>query len=147
MDFLMHFLDWCRGRRGLAVLLCGVLAGQGCAAAVQGVAPRAPLEPGDRAVLADYVQRLPPGAAVRVDRAAGRTVRGTLLKATPNTIVVQPRTRLPEAPVEIPLDDVLAVTPEADDRGRFGTAIAAGAAAGAGAALAVFFILVAVFSD
>jgi hypothetical protein len=131
----------------LAVLLSAVLASQGCAAAVQGGAPRAPLGAGDRAVLADYVQRLPPGAAVRVERASGRALRGTLLKATPEAIVVQPRTRLPEAPVEIPLDGVLAVTPDADDRGRFGTAIAAGAAAGAGAALAVFFILVAVFND
>jgi hypothetical protein len=136
-----------RRRRGLlAVLLCGVLASQGCAAAVQGGAGRAPLAVPDRSVLADYVQRLPPGAAVRVERVSGGPLRGTLLKATPDSIVVQPRTRLPEAPVEIPLDGVLAVTPDAD-RGGLGTAIAAGAAAGAGAALAVFFILVAIFSD
>jgi hypothetical protein len=41
---------------------------------------------------------------------------------------------------------VLAVTPEAESR-SLGTAIAAGAAAGAGGALAVFLILAAIFSN
>jgi hypothetical protein len=132
-------------RRGmLAAVLCVTLVSSGCATMNSGAAR--PPAPADRAVLADYVQRLAPGTAVRVERAGGRALRGTLMKATAEVIVVQPRTRLPEAPIEIPLDHVLAVTPEAESR-NLGTAIAAGAAAGAGGALAVFLILAAIFSN
>lgn len=135
--------------RTLVALLCVALVGSGCATMHAGPAGRsaAPLGPADRAVLADYVQRLPPGTAVRVERVRGGAVRGTLMKAGADTIIVQPRTRLPEPPIEIPLDQVLAVTPHDEARGRIGTAIAAGVAAGAGAALATFFILLAIFAD
>lgn len=131
----------------LIVLLCAAVLTQGCAATVARGAPAPPRTPADRAVLVEYVQRLPPGTAVKVDRAGGRSVRATLMKATTDAIVVQPRTRLPEPPVEIPLSEVLAVTPESPDHGRIGKAIAAGVAAGAGAALVTFFVLVAIFAD
>lgn len=101
----------------------------------------------DRAVLAEYVQKLPPGTAVRVDRAGARAVRGTLMKATGESVFLQPRTRIPEPPVEIPLDEVVSVTPETRSGGHIGRAIGAGAAAGAGAALAVFLVIVAAFGD
>jgi hypothetical protein len=101
----------------------------------------------DRAVLAEYVQKLPPGTAVRVDRAGARAIRGTLMKATGDSVFLQPRTRIPEPPVEIPLDDVVSVTPETRSGGHIGRAIGAGAAAGAGAALAVFLVIVAAFGD
>ena len=101
-----------------------------------------------RAVLAEFVQGLPAGAAVRVDRASGRSVRGTLLKATPDRLFVQPRTRLPEAMIEIPMTDVLSVTPETrGGNSHIGRAIGVGAAAGAGAALAVFLVILATVSD
>lgn len=133
-----------RGIRTLAAVLCVTLVSSGCATMNSGTGGRP--APADRVVFADYVQRLAPGTAVRVERTGGRALRGTLMKATADVIVVQPRTRLPEAPIEIPLDQVLAVTPEAESR-SLGPAIAAGAAAGAGGALAVFLILAAIFSD
>jgi hypothetical protein len=74
-------------------------------------------------------------------------LRGTLMKATADAIVVQPRTRLPEPPIEIPLAEVLTVTPESGNGGSIGKAIAAGVAAGAGAALVTFFVLLSIFSD
>jgi hypothetical protein len=77
----------------------------------------------------------------------GRTLRGTLMKATAASVIIQPRTRVPEPPVEVPLSDVLSVTPESQNGSNLGKAIGIGAAAGAGAALAVFFIIVAVFAD
>jgi hypothetical protein len=134
--------------RVLAVLLSAVVAAQGCATMRAGTTPPLPARlAADQAMLADYVQRLPVGTAVTVDRTSGLRVRGTLMKATADSLVVQPRTRVPEPPVEIALADVLAVTPESRNGGSVGRAIAAGVAAGAGAALVTFFVLLAIFSD
>lgn len=138
-------------RQAIALALCAGLA-SGCAS---GGGPRlaagpqtgnAPARSGaDQTVLAEYVQKLPPGTKVRVDRASGRPVKGTLMKATAASVVVQPRTRVPEPPIEIPLTDVLAVTPEANN--GVAKAIGIGAAAGAAAALGTILILIAAFSD
>lgn len=98
-------------------------------------------------MLVEYLQKLPPGAAVRIDRARGRSVRGTLMKATGQSLFVQPKTRLPEGVVEIPMDDVVRVTPDTQSGSNLGRAIGAGAAAGAGATLAIFMILVAALGD
>jgi hypothetical protein len=100
-----------------------------------------------RSVLVDYVQKLPPGTLVRVNRAQGHSVRGTLMKATDQSIFVQPKTRLPEGIIEIPVDDLLAVTPEPTNSNGVGRAIGAGAAAGAAAAVAIIFIIIAVAGD
>lgn len=99
----------------------------------------------DRAVLVEYVQKLPPGTTVRVERASGRAVRGTLMKATDAAIVIQQRTRIPEPAQEILFSDILSVTPDTGAGFSLAKAIGAGAAAGAGAALAVFFVLIAIF--
>jgi hypothetical protein len=95
-------------------------------------------------VLSEYVQKLPAGSGVKVERANGKAVRGILMKATDQVLVIQPRTRVPEPPLEIAMSDVLRVTPESGGSGgNIARAIGIGAAAGAGAALAVFFIILA----
>ena len=98
-------------------MLCLVLCSSMMACATAGtprVAPSAAVPQGtaSRSALVDYVQKLSPGTLVRVNRVQGHSVHGTLLKATDQSIFVQPKTRLPEAIVEIPVDQVLAVTPE-----------------------------------
>jgi hypothetical protein len=100
-----------------------------------------------RTVIAEYVQKLPLGAAVRVERARGRALRGTLLKATERSLILQPRTRLPEPPVEVPLSEVLSVVPESTNGANLAKAIGIGVAAGAGAALGVFLIILAALGD
>jgi hypothetical protein len=137
-------------KRMTALVLCSALAAPGCATAgaAGGTWARTPERPiTDRAVLAEYVQKLPPGSAIRVERAGGRTLRGTLMKATDRSLIVQPRARLPEPAVEVALDDVLSVTPDSSNGSNLGKAIGVGAAAGAGAALAVFLVIIAIFSD
>lgn len=137
-------------RQAIVLLLCAVLAG-GCATSggrlTMAPSPQAaaPYSQGDQAVLAEYVLRLPPGTRVRVDRLGGEVVKGTLMKASDAAIVVQRRTRVPEPPLEIPLNTVLAVTPETTN--GVAKAIGVGAAAGAAAALGTLLILAAVFSD
>lgn len=103
-----------------------------------------PLKPMDRALLAEYVQKQALGSKVRVDRVNGKSVKGTLIKATDQAIVVQPRTRVPEPPVEIALEDIVAVTPEAPN--GVGKAVGIGLAAGLGGTLLAFLILAAIFA-
>jgi hypothetical protein len=74
-------------------------------------------------------------------------VRGTLIKGTDQSIFIQPKTRIAEPVVEIPMSDVLQVTPERHGGNGVGRAIAAGAAAGAAATLAIFLIMFAVYGD
>lgn len=100
----------------------------------------------DPDLMASYVRQLPLGSRVRVSLSDGTVIHGTLIKADADPIVVQRRTRLPEAPLEIPLKNVTAVELEKGGGGP-GRAIAIGAAAGAGAALSVLLVLAAIFSD
>lgn len=137
-------------RHAIALVLCVAIAATGCAASgARGVtvAPGAHRQTANRAVLAEYVLRLPVGSAIRVQRVGGDSIRGTLMKATDQDLVIQPRTRVPEPPVEIALADVVAVTPDSNGGHNLAKAIGIGAAAGAGAALAVFFIIVALYAD
>ena len=135
----------------IALTLCASMLGA-CAttgprfqrfdAGQRGAAPQAV----DKALLAEYAQKLPPGTKVRVDRVNGDTVTGTLMKATAESIVVQRRTRIPEPPETIPLDQIAGITPQAAN-GGVGKAIGIGAAAGAAAALGVFLIIIAAYAD
>lgn len=134
---------WC-----LAV--CAALAGSGCATAGNArviAANTGQQAPASRLALVEYIQKLPPGTLLRVNRAGGHSVHGTLMKATDQSVFVQPKTRLPEAIVEIPVDEIVAVTPESKRDHGVGRAIGAGAAAGAAAAVTIILILLAVASD
>ena len=133
-------------RRPLALLLTCILAAPGCATSGGRVSPQTELAVVTPAI-AEFVQKLPLGSALQVDRRQGRSVRGTLLKATADLVIVQPSTRLPEAPVEIAMTDIVRVQPTTSNGRSLGKAIGVGAAAGAGAALGVFLILLAIFSD
>jgi hypothetical protein len=138
-----------RIRYTVAAVLCATVAASGCA--TTRVVQVSPAPSGDRladrAVMAEYVQRLQPGATIKVERTQRRTMRGVLMKATDNAIFVQPRTRLPEPAIQIPLDEVLAVTLESKSGNSIGRAIAAGAAAGAGVVFTMFLISMALWSD
>jgi hypothetical protein len=83
---------------------------------------------------------------VRVSLANGTVVHGTLMKADADPIVVQRRTRIPEAPLHIAIKDVQAVEIQSKT-GSPARSIAVGAAAGAAAALGVLLVLAAIFAD
>ena len=136
-------------KRSVAVVLCGALTAAGCA--TTRVVQVSPAPSGDRladrAVMAEYVQKLQAGATIKVERTERRTTRGVLMKATDHAIFVQPRTRLPEPAIEIPLDEVLAVTLESKHGNSIGRSIATGAAAGAAVVLTLFLVSLALWSD
>ena len=136
-------------RTAIVAILCASLAASGCATTrVMQVSPAPSGDRiADRTVMADYVQKLPAGATVKVERSHRRSTRGVLMKATSQALFVQPRTRLPEPAIEIPLDDVLSVTLESKHGSSVGRSIAVGVAAGAGVVLSIFLISLALWSD
>ena len=135
-------------RRLLAIILCAAVFTTGCASA-GGTRIAAGPQPGavDTAAMSDYVQRLPAGSKVRVERTDGTSLRGTLMKATAAAIVVQKNTRVPEPPVEVPVAQIARVT--FDNGGGMSTAkaVAIGITSGVGAFLAILGILAATISD
>ena len=136
-------------KQALAVVLIAALATSGCAS---GGGPRIVNEPspvfgpGDRALLADYVQKLPAGSKVVVERTSGGTLKGILMKASDSSVVVQRNTRVPETPMEIPLEQVTRIS--IDNGGSNpGKAIGIGVAVGVGAFFGVALILAALLGD
>jgi hypothetical protein len=136
--------------RLLSLVLCVLIAAPGCAGTVARqrrdtpTRNRAPVV--DVMVMADYIRQLPIGSRVKVTRADGTTIRATLMKHDADPIVVQRRTRVPEAPVEIPVRDILAMELDPPGGGA-GRSIAIGTAAAAGVTLGVLLLLAAIFSD
>jgi hypothetical protein len=100
----------------------------------------------DRAAMADYVQRLPAGSKVRVERTDGTSFRGTLMKATGEGILVQKNTRIAEPPVDVPLAQIARVTVDGGGSST-GKTIAIGIASGVGIFFAIIAILAATISD
>jgi len=133
-------------RHTLALVLCGALVTTGCATAAGPRIAQAPVTPQDKAILADYVQRLPVGSRVRVEQADGRSFRGTLMKATTQAILVQKNTRVPEAPVEVALDQLTRVTLDQGGSSA-GKTVAIGVGAGIAASLGFLLILFATLGD
>jgi hypothetical protein len=93
--------------------------------------------------LTTYLKQLPPGSKVRARLIDGSTVRGTLMKAGDEGIVVQTNARLPEPPRTVPIDQIRAV--DLDSPGGVAKAIGIGVAVGAGTFLGVMLLLVAIY--
>ena len=125
-------------RQSLAIVLCCALVTTGCASAAGPRVAHVP-QPSvqDKSILADYVQRLAAGSKVRVERTNGSPVRGTLMKATPDFIVVQKNTRIPEPPIELPLET----------GGSTGKTVAIGVGAAIAGTLGVLALLAALLGD
>ena len=136
--------------RMLAIVLCVSLGTSACASAggpryVTAPAPAASQSGSpvvDPAVMSEFVQRIPASSRVKVERAKGDTIRGTILKTTPDALVVQRNTRVPETPVEVPYSAIARVTLD-DARGSsVAKAVGIGVASGVGS----FFAILAIFA-
>jgi len=136
-------------KRFVALLLCIGLAAPACATA-QGpryaTAPQVPLKTAETDVLADFVAQLPLGARVKATLAGNQTIRGTLVKRTDRSLVIQPRARVAEPLVEIPFDKLMALEQETPN-GSVGKAVAIGIGVGVGAALGFLALLAAFLGD
>jgi hypothetical protein len=136
-------------RRLLSILICLALItpAAGCASTgrmpVAGGPARAA---SDTRMMDDYVQRLPAGSKVRVERTDGTVLRGTLMQAGGGSVVVQKNTRIPEPPIALPIAEIARVTTEGGGMGP-GKAIAIGIASGVGAFFAILAIAFAAGGD
>ena len=138
----------------LCLILTATLALSGCAttrATDNRMYPTAATPGGqqsiDPKVMADYIRRLPVGSRVRLSRLKGDEVRGTLMKNDGDPLVIQRRTRVPEAPIAVPLQDVVAVELDVPASGNPARAIAIGAGVAAGATFGVLLVLFALLAD
>jgi hypothetical protein len=147
-------------KRFLALMLCACLSAPACAASR---GPRLQMAPDrmqaagqtsaansatDRAVLSEFARQLPVGSRVKARVADNRTIRGTLLKVTDQSIFLQPRTRIAERIEEVRFDQLLALEQDLPGSGSSaGRTAAIAASAAAGGTLAVLLILAAIFSD
>lgn len=129
-----------------AMILCVALMTAGCASAAGPRVAAAPPPAVDRAVMAEYAQRIAPGSKVRVERTNGPLLRGTLMKAGAESITVQRNTRVPEPPIEIPIDAIARLTLD-QPSSSVGRNIAIGVASGVGATFGVLLLLAAIWGD
>ena len=138
-------------RQILAILICASLTVPTGACASAGRTPvtattqHPPVT--DRTTMAEYVQRLPMGSRVKVERTDGTTLRGTLMQASEASIVVQKNTRIPETPVAIPVGELARVTTDGGGGIGAGKAAAIGIASGVGAFFALLAIAFAAGGD
>ena len=69
-------------RKSLALLVVAALVTSGCASTSGGRVPVTAPTVADPSMMSEYVQRLPAGARVKIERTNGESMRATLMKAT-----------------------------------------------------------------
>ena len=131
----------------VAVVVCAALITSGCASAGATRVSQDPQAPAvDRAILADYVQKIPAGSKVRIERTTGGTLRGTLLRSTADNVTVQRNTRVPEQPVDVPFSTITRLTLDTGGTST-GKTVAIAVGAGVGATFGILFLLAALLGD
>src|SRR5262249_42602481 len=134
-----------------AMLMSIALATSGCASAAPRYAGAIPQQQPaatsaqDTALMADYLQRLPGGSRVKIERIDGRVMKRTLMNVVPAPIVLQQNTGVPEAPVTVPVREIARVTPESAS--STGKTVGITVAASVGATFGVLFLLAALLGD
>lgn len=98
-------------RKYLSLLLVATLALPACAVS-RGSQAAVPVPSrgttADLTVMAGYIRQLRVGSRVRLNRTNGDEIRGTLMKNDGDPVFIQRRARIPEAPIEVPLRDIVA---------------------------------------
>jgi hypothetical protein len=127
----------------MRLVICGALAvvlAAGPALAAQKEVPRDV----EAAAFRQMAAAIPLGSRVKVQMSGGRRMTATLMAIDADAVIVQRASRVPEPAVTIPFRDLVRL--ERDAKGGFsvGKAIGVGLAAGAGAILTLFTIIVAI---
>ena len=130
----------------LVLVLSLSIVSAGCASASGARVPMQMPTVSDTTTMAEYVQKLPAGSRVRVDRTDGHSIKGTLMRATAQSITVQAHSRVPEPPAEVPLNTVARVALE-NGGASTAKAVGIGIAAGVGTFFGILAIFAAAFND
>lgn len=131
-------------KRVMAAALSLSIAASGCAMSTRATTTYPLDRTTEQEVLTSYAEQLRIGTRVRATLDDNRVVKGTLVKKTPEAIIVQPHGRVAEPLMELRLTDLRAVEPEQQKSGGTGKAIAVGAAVGAGVSLGVLMLVAAI---
>ncbi len=144
-------------QRIVLLVLIAALVGSGCAqrrtmpatfsiAHAQARAIQDAADPRDLEDRRKYIEQLPAGTTVQIALADGTQLKATLMGVEHDTVIVQPRTRLPEAYRRIPLQAIVSLTPESGhpDMAR---AMAIGAGAGVASFVVLFTIVMTLLDD
>ena len=90
-------------------------------------------------------RRSRPAARSSIERSTGGSLRGTLLRSTPDSVTVQRNTRVPEPPVDVAFGTITRLTLEGGTSTGKTVAIAVGA--GVGATFGILLLLSALLGD
>lgn len=140
-------------RQLLAVVLCVTMVAPGCASTTYRLSAPSTMagqsrdgqQVADASVIAAFVKQLPAASRVRIRLTERRTIRGTFMGVTDGQMVVQPRTRIMEPAIEVPISQVTGI--EVEQPNNVGRAIAVGVATGAATALGVFLLILGIAID
>lgn len=123
-----------------AFLVAAALAAAPLAAAAQQrITPES-----EAAAMKQLAAAIPAGSRVKLETTAGRKLTGTLVVATDAGIILKRESRVPEPAVTIAYTDLARLHREAKSGFSVGKAIGVGLAAGAGAILTLFAIMVSI---
>lgn len=142
-------------RRTLAIVLSMVLALPACAPryrplmhATAPVSSQTPATtPSAVEAWRSFLGRLPAGAHIKVTLKNGKGLRATLMQLTDDTVVVNPRTRVPEPVLVIQLAELAAVELENESGTSIAKAVGIGVAAGVGAFFTILLIAITAIDD
>jgi hypothetical protein len=144
-------------QRIISLALVATILGSGCAlrsatppalslAHVQAGAIGRAADPRDIEDRRKYIEHLPVGTTVRINLADGTGLTGTLMGVEHDVVMVQPRTRLPEAYRRIPLQTIVSLTTESSGL-TASKAMAIGVGTGAASFVALFLIVMNLLGD
>ena len=129
-------------KQALVMLLCVAIVLPGCSSPRLARARFVPTQQAVRSdsdLMREFVRSIQAGSRVRLETVQGRTLRGTLVRATEDEVFVQLNTRLPVPVEKVRMADVARVT--LDNPSSNSKLVAIGAAIGAGAAVGVIWII------
>jgi hypothetical protein len=131
-------------KRLVAVALTLSMSLTGCAMSTRTTNTHSMDRTAEQEAISDYAGQMRLGTRVRATLDDNRVVKGTLVKKTPEAIIVQPHGRVAEPLLELRLTDLRAVELEQAKSGGTAKAMAVGAAVGAGVSLGVLMLIAAV---
>jgi hypothetical protein len=124
-------------KRLLAALLIAMLATHAAAA----------LTPDSAELWRAFAMKVPVGSSLKVRLRAGQTFTATLVQASPEALLLQPRGRVPVPVQPVAYEAIVSLEPMRGGGIGAGKAAAIGVAAGVGAFFATLLIFIAAFGD
>jgi hypothetical protein len=131
-------------KRMIGLILCASMLASGCGA--RSLSTAVQTRPGGTRVAEpqwvtrEYVERVAIGSAVRVEQRTGESFTAIFMGLEGDAVRLQKRTRIPEAPVAIPLAELARLSLDSGGGIGAGKAVLIGLASGAAAFLSLLLL-------